>query len=204
MADLAELLERVKAATGKPCEFCGATMDRPKKLSQAQWDRRRFCSRSCIARGVNSARHVPIEERLENGSERDVETGCLNWTGSTDEDGYARITVGNKPRRAHVVAYEVWRGPLDGLHVLHKCDNRRCIEPSHLFRGTNADNTADRNTKGRQARGERHARSKLTADDVRAIRRSDEPHTVLAARYGVGETAISNIRNRRSWAHVPD
>lgn len=201
MADLAELLER---AEGKPCEHCSAWITRPGKLSRAQWARRRFCSRSCIAKSVNAAHVAPIGERLLAQAEPDPVTGCINWTAHIDDDGYGRITVGNQSRRAHVVSYEACNGPAKGLHVLHRCDNRRCINPAHLFLGTNTDNTADRNAKGRQARGEGHARAKLTADDVRAIRSSTEPHTVLAERYGVGPTAIFNIRNRRSWAHVAD
>jgi hypothetical protein len=203
--DLAQLLSRVEEAQGpdrKPCEFCAGAMERPKKLSQGQWDRRRFCSQSCNTRSKNAVSAVPLSRRLHEQSTLDAGTGCIVWTGPLDKYGYGRITVSNRPRRAHVVAYEEWRGPRGGLHVLHDCDNRRCINAAHLFLGTNADNTADRNAKGRQARGEGHARAKLTEGDVLAIRASAVPHTVLAAHYGVGETAISNIRNRRSWKHV--
>lgn len=202
---LRELLARVEAAEGKPCAHCGAVIPRPPKPSAAQWGRRLYCNRSCRAKAVNAAHHQkPIEDRLRALSVQDEASGCRNWIGPTDKHGYGKITVNNKPERAHRVAYATFVEPTRGLHVLHRCDNRRCINPAHLFLGTNADNTADRNAKGRQARGEGHARARLTAADVRAIRGSGRRIADLAAEYGVGETAISNIIHRRSWKHVAD
>jgi hypothetical protein len=83
------------------------------------------------------------------------ERGCLLWAGITDIDGYGIIHSGTckgRNLRAHRVAWELTNGPIPaGMHVLHRCDNRPCIEPSHLFLGTQADNMADKKAKGRSS-----------------------------------------------------
>jgi hypothetical protein len=94
----------------------------------------------------------------------------------------------------------------DGKFVLHKCDNPACVNPGHLFIGTQADNVKDMWDKNRARqginRGESHGMSKLTADDVRAIRESSASGPVLAARYDVTRTTIADIRNRKIWTHI--
>lgn len=126
---------------------------------------------------------------------------CWLWTAGVDKDGYGRIRVNGAQQRTHQVSYVLHYGPIpDGMWVLHRCDNPRCVRPDHLFLGTSQDNVADRTTKGRSATGDRNAsrlypdrrprgarhhwrtkpetrmhgerngRAKLTADDVRQIR----------------------------------
>jgi DNA-binding XRE family transcriptional regulator len=105
---------------------------------------------------------------------------------------------------AHRVAYEVYRGPIpDGMHVCHKCDNRICVNPDHLFLGTHAENMADMSKKNRQARGADNGSAKLTEIDVRAIRaENSKSQSELGKDYGVSQSYISKIKRRESWKHV--
>lgn len=96
---------------------------------------------------------------------------CWEWLAAQDQNGYGFFGVGRSMRRAHRVSYELFVGPIpDGLCVCHHCDNKPCVRPSHLFLGTNDDNVADRDAKGRQARGEGIKQGKLTLTIVSAIR----------------------------------
>lgn len=80
---------------------------------------------------------------------------CWGWAASTAPKGYGCLGLGGgRVGRAHRVSYELHYGPIpDGLHVLHTCDNPGCVNPAHLRLGTNADNVADRQAKGRYRGG---------------------------------------------------
>lgn len=124
--------------------------------------------------------------------------GCWVWTGGLDTKGYGNFNVEGTTRRASKVAYEMAHGVSTlGVHVLHRCDNRRCVRPDHLFLGTNADNVADKVAKGRQA-------MKLSPDAVRDLRARYEAGGItqrdLAAAFGIGQAQVSRIINhvRRS------
>jgi hypothetical protein len=92
------------------------------------------------------------------------------------------------------------------MQVLHKCDNRVCVEPTHLFLGTQADNVADMEQKGRDkkrgARGEANSGAKINADIVRAIRASSLTAKAAAEQFGVSFQLVHAIRQRRLWAHI--
>ena len=140
-----------------------------------------------------------------------TENGCWEWTGST-RHGYGRITVGSRrdgPRAymsTHRYSWEVHYGEIPaGMYVCHKCDNRRCVNPDHLFLGTAKDNAADRESKGRNNHvvGERIGTSKLKVGDINVIRNSSLPSRVIASEYGVNKSTILDVRSGRRWAHVP-
>lgn len=136
-----------------------------------------------------------------------VPSGCWEWTGYVTPEpdgGYGQfgISSGNMVR-AHRVAWIIERGPLGkGQCVCHRCDNRRCVNPDHLFIGTQADNTKDRCVKGRSAAGSRHGKTKLHEDDVvmiRSMRRAGATRRELADAFGVGWSCIKGIETGRTW-----
>lgn len=131
--------------------------------------------------------------------------GCWLWTGQC-EDGYGRVSWGGRRERAHRVAWMLANGPFPARkHVLHRCDNPPCVNPAHLFLGTNADNMADKAAKGREARGEAHGLAKLTAALISGVFASDaagESKASIARRLGVGRTTIGHVLAKRTWVHV--
>jgi hypothetical protein len=147
---------------------------------------------------------VSVESRLLSKVNVDEETGCWYWTACKISVGYGRLNVGGTIKLAHRVAYELYCAPIpEGMHVCHTCDNRGCVNPEHLFVGTNMDNVLDKMKKGRQTRGSTHGPAKLSESDVVAIREAEGVlHRDLAARFGVDKSQISCIRSGKYWAHV--
>lgn len=143
-------------------------------------------------------------ERLTSSFEPDPDSGCWNWILRKDRKGYGKMGVRGVPRGAHRVSYELHCGEIpSGMHVLHKCDNPSCINPAHLFIGTNAQNMADRNAKGRQQRGSSHGLAKLAEGDALAIKAAKGVTLRrLAERYGVCLTTVKNIRSGKIWTHI--
>lgn len=134
-------------------------------------------------------------------------TRCWEWNAGRDH-GYGYFYTRTRgTRRAHRVAYEISYGEIkDGLLVCHHCDNRPCVNPSHLFLGTYQDNATDRNNKGIQVRGESHGIHKLTAEQVDDIRRRYARHgrggensTELAREFGISHTQVFNIVKNIWW-----
>ena len=104
---------------------------------------------------------------------------------------------------AHRFMWEALNGPVpDGLFVLHRCDVQNCVNPSHLWLGTHAENMADCKSKGRSTAGERDAMAKLIELEVRQILASEHKHQELANKYGVSRGTISRIKRRERWTHV--
>ena len=142
-------------------------------------------------------RHLTQAEVLEFYSIPEPNSGCLLWTRSVNTGGYARITWGGVQLLAHRIAYELTNGPIPvGMFVCHKCDIRTCINPGHLFLGTPHENSIDAANKNRMAYGIRNNKTKLTAEQVRAIRATapDVSAAALGRTYGVSRTHIHRLR----------
>jgi len=128
---------------------------------------------------------------------------CWIWTAHKDKDGYGRIRINSRDFRAHRVAWALKNGDPGKLLVCHKCDNPSCVNPDHLFAGTNADNLGDMARKGRSTFGEKHPTAKLTWAKVREIRKAyasgEHLQKDLAKKFGIHTSHIGNIIHNRSW-----
>jgi hypothetical protein len=133
-------------------------------------------------------------------------SGCWLWNGGGDEiGGYWRIVHKGKRVMVHRIAYERYRGPIpSGLFVCHTCDVRCCVNPDHLFLGTKAENNADRHRKGRTLRGADNGKTKLSPEQVLAIRASTDTERALGHKYGVAHCTVGSIRRRTTWTHLPE
>ncbi len=141
-----------------------------------------------------------LQQYLESRSIPEPNSGCWLWLRST-RVGYGQFHWGGKLMHAHRASYGAFKGPIPaGKHVLHKCDMPLCINPDHLFLGTNYDNIQDALKKGRNAKGEKHGRRKISLETANEIKKSKEPLLVAAAKYGVSRSQIWNIRTGRQWA----
>ena len=158
----------------------------------------------------------PVKQRLKERFTKHLEQckktpdECWEW-GIIDPNGYGTISAGSSGRGhyirkyAHRMSYETHKGPIpEGLNVCHHCDNRKCVNPDHLFVGTDLDNHTDKVRKGRQSRGERHGGSKLTEDIVRKIRNGElKPSRKLVRELGIaGSSHLYMIKLGKLWKHV--
>lgn len=150
-----------------------------------------------------------LEERFQ-GKFAVKETGCWEWTSAKNIYGYGLINnipdVIPKVVFAHRVSWTIHFGQIpEGLYVLHKCDNRKCVNPEHLFLGTKADNSADRDTKKRQAFGARNGNAKYSDKDVLAIydmHDSGMKNPEIAKVLGGSRITIWEIVTGRKWGHL--
>lgn len=155
------------------------------------------------------AAKVEIDENyIENHSFKLTDCGCWIWMSSLDDKGRGRVTNGNGSNTgAHRASWKAFNGEIPvGLFVLHKCDVGCCVNPKHLFLGTQLDNMKDMRKKGRNndigPRGEKAFNSKLTANEVLAIRTSVEKSKKDAEKYGVSPGHIRSIKSGKKWAHI--
>lgn len=161
---------------------------------------------------MTSINSIPLRDDIESirvrfWSKVSKGSSCWVWTASRmDKLPYGRVcAVKGKPVLAHRLSYAINRGEIpEGMHVLHSCDNPSCVNPDHLFLGTNEDNVSDKVAKNRQSRmlGEAHPMAKLTDEDVRRIFTSKAKGVTLALTYNVSPNAICRIRKRKTWVHV--
>lgn len=179
------------------CASCGVPLYREPSKQKRQT--RFYCSARCRRRFAGRRRELALA-RLGQEFGKDA---CWPWPGATDRNGYPYLWSKGKTGRAHRISYETFIGAIPGgMCVLHSCDNRRCVNPHHLFVGTHQDNQRDKVTKDRQARGRQINTCKLTPAKVIALRMRatlGERQKQLASEYGITLNHCCAIVNRRAW-----
>lgn len=133
---------------------------------------------------------------------------CWDWLAGTFVDGYGTFWFRNKMYRSHRVSWILTFGEIpDGLLICHRCDSPHCVNPRHLFMGTNGDNMMDASRKGRlnAPRGENHAGSKLKNEDVfeiRRLRNQGLSYSELGRKFNCSDVNIKNIIVGKKWKHI--
>ena len=126
---------------------------------------------------------------------------CWEWKAGLRQ-GYGRIRgeadrTGNTEIGSHRASWLIHFGAIpDGMYVCHKCDNKKCVNPKHLWLGTDGDNTRDMSQKGR------HPKAKLTPQQVKEIMKDERLYKEIAKDYEVNESTVSQIRTGHSWSHL--
>lgn len=141
-----------------------------------------------------------VSKPLENND-------CWLWAGSVTKAGYGSFWSESKFIYVHRYSYELHYGKIpDSLHVLHKCDTPRCVNPKHFFLGTNEDNIRDKVKKGRTKTGlkcgEANINAKLVENDILLIRQSTKNNSAIGREYNVSSACIAAIRLYKTWRHV--
>lgn len=151
------------------------------------------------------------EERLLRLVQFEQNSGCWLWCGAAVTNGYGSITFYQRSSRrsyslrSHRVSYAVFVGPVPrGALVLHRCDTPLCINPAHLFLGSVRDNALDMVRKGRghKLRGVAIKQARLSEAQVVEIAADTRRYDDIAADYGVSETAVRDIKSKRTWRHI--
>ena len=181
------------------------------------------CSRQHKGRGL-CERHLQRLKRTGTTEERPEQTladrfwskvdkrgpdDCWLWTAAVNEHGYGVMRPQGQRSgptvKAHRVSLMLAGVNVEGLLIRHAWDNPPCVNPTHLSVGTHADNSADRVSRERQARGSRNGTSKLTEKQVAEIRAraaQGDLHRAIAADYGISRSRVTMLVNGKGWAHV--
>lgn len=157
----------------------------------------------------------PPEARFDASYMPEPMSGCWLWLGTErGSNGYGSLKVDGKLIAAHRYSYQRHVSEIPaGLLVLHRCDNPACVNPNHLFLGTDQDNSDDKVKKQRQARGaalvkaqaknkargEANGNSRLTSAQVEEIRAMPLPQRAMAKKFGVSQAIISKIKRKEAW-----
>lgn len=162
-----------------------------------------------VRRGEDRNAPEHLARRLANGLDDAPDDGCWVWQRTANNHGYGTLTINGRQHYAHRLAYELGFGPIpEGTHLLHRCDNPRCINPAHLRPGSQSDNMADAVEKGRlippivRMIGVRNGAAKLNDQkvvEIRALLGQKVRQREIASRFQVSQTLISRIALGRLW-----
>lgn len=151
----------------------------------------------------NEIRIVDIE-RFETKFQKLSKIECWNWNAGKSKTGYGVFWLDGKQQSAHRVSYNFYIGTIaDNMVVCHSCDNKSCVNPNHLWLGTQSDNVHDMLDKERtnQPKGEKHWNSKLTEEDVSKIREMSKTmkNSAISRILKIARQTVYNIVSNRNW-----
>ena len=157
----------------------------------------KFCSKKCHTTFYKKRTF----DRFKELAIMNEGQSCWGWRGDVDAAGYGHISK----YTAYRISYELFKGKIKkGMHVLHKCDNRICANPEHLYLGSHHDNMMDMVRRRRYEYGERHHNSKLNDAKVIEIRRliGIKTQKEIAHIFNVDPSLITGIKSKRYWSHI--
>lgn len=206
----------------KSCEACGRKFRNRRKSGRTiepdRWEKQRYCSPACKYVGMkglephNKGKRLDLSEQFFRHVDKNTANGCWFWTGVKNTAGYGGLQVNGKRALAHRISYIIHHGAIpeaDGFHgnvVCHRCDNPSCVNPEHLFLGSQYANMADRDAKGRRVApaGESHGMVQLNERDVLSIRDLAGRYSQkeLAKMFSISNSMVSLIVNRKNWTHI--
>jgi hypothetical protein len=191
-----------RASNVGACRHCGESFRKHQSGT-------RFCSRRCSSLFREEERRRDAEQRFWRNIDRRGLDECWPWLAGTTS-GYGQIRFRKEKLGAHVLSYRLAHGTVPlGKMVLHRCGNRICCNPNHLYAGTYAQNTNDAVGHGTHkcgfGLGDQHKSARLRAVDIPAIRKAltkGESQRSVAAKFGVAQQTISHVAHGRTWKHV--
>lgn len=204
------------------CEICNVLFRW--RRAKDRVNKPRFCSMKCryefghigfipggeyrIDKASPETKLQKLKESFEKGVIRlDF---CWRWAGFIDKDGYTVMSCDKRygAEKGHRASWIIHKGPIPkGMFVCHRCDNKECTNPEHLFLGTPADNTKDMIQKNRKCIGSQVPTSKLNEEQVKAIKillKLGKSYPKIAKMFNVGINAIIRIKNGETWKHVEE
>ena len=164
-----------------------------------------YCNKSF--QSINNCQHhCSLECRFWDKVNIKGPDECWLWQAGKMPDGYGCFWMNNKNITTHRTVWELTYGPIpDGLLVCHHCDTPLCVNPKHLFLGTQKDNSTDMVLKGRSLKGEANPFSKLNKNDIKAIRNlllKGETYKMIAKKFNISTSPVYRIKHGKGWVHV--
>lgn len=133
-----------------------------------------------------------------------IEHGCWEWNGMIAHgNGYGTFHIKAWPYRAHRIVWMIVHNedPAE-FFILHKCHNKKCVNPAHLEKGTPAENSKDMTDAGRSAKGSRNGWARITEELAMLIFKAQGSQREIAKQYGVTQKTVSDIKKKKAWAHI--